>query len=295
MHPWSRRSALALLAGAAMRWPAQAQVLAPAQVPAPLEPVSGASPVADLPAWRRNAVVAPPSLGRPIISFVIDDMGLNRPQSDRAIALAGPLTLSWMPYARNLAEQVAAGAARGHETMLHMPMEALGRTNPGPNALRSWLPAETNLDNLRNALDLLPGAVGLNQHEGSVASLSVPLMDLVMGELQARGLLFVDSVTIARSVAVRRAQAASVPSVSRDVFLDNSPDPASIRAQLAQTEAIARRSGLAIAIGHPRQTTMDVMEKYIPTLAARGFVLWPISAAVAAASQTMMSGTPAPQ
>jgi polysaccharide deacetylase 2 family uncharacterized protein YibQ len=290
MNPWSRRSLVALLAAAVLPHPVLAQT-GPDQ--------SGATPGASapeapaLPAWRRNAVAAPPSLGRPIISFVIDDMGLNRPQSDRAAALPGPLTLSWMPYARNLAEQVAAGAARGHETLLHMPMEPLGRTNPGPNALRSWLPAETNLQNLRAALDLLPGAVGLNQHEGSVASLSVPLMDLVMGELQSRGLLFLDSVTIARSVAIHRAQAASVPSVARDVFLDNAPEPAAIRAQLVQTEAIARRNGLAIAICHPRQTTMDVMEKYLPTLAARGFVQWPISAAVAVASQTLMVGAPA--
>ena len=37
------------------------------------------------------------------------------------------------------------------------------------------LPPETNLASLRAALDVVPGSVGLNQHEGSVASLSVPL------------------------------------------------------------------------------------------------------------------------
>ncbi len=280
MSPWSRRSVLTLLAAALLPRHGQAQPAAPDAMGA-------------LPAWRRNAVAVPPSLGRPAISFVIDDMGLNRPQSDRAAALAGPLTLSWMPYARNLAEQVANGAAHGHETMLHMPMEPLGRTDPGPEALRSWLPAEVNLAHLRAALDLLPNAVGLNQHEGSVASLSVPLMDLVMAELQERGLIFLDSVTIPRSVAMRRAQAAPIPAVARDVFLDNAPDPAAIRAQLAQTEAIARRTGLAIAICHPRQTTMDVMERYLPTLAARGFVQWPITAAVTTTSPTLMVGVSA--
>lgn len=260
---------------------------APAPQP---QPAPAPAPDAALPAWRRFAVKAPPAEGRPVLVFIIDDMGLNRPQSDRAVALPGPITLSWMAYAPDLAEQAARGAAHGQETMLHMPMEPLGRTNPGPQALRTWLPPATNLGFLRAALDRIPHAVALNQHEGSVASLSAPLMDLVMGELHARGMAFVDSVTIAHSVAERRALADDVPAVARDVFLDNAPDPAAIRAQLAETEALARRYGMAIAIGHPRATTMDVMEAYLPTVAARGFVLWPVSAAIMARNPVLVSG-----
>ncbi|MDE2201032.1 MAG: divergent polysaccharide deacetylase family protein [Rhodospirillales bacterium] len=278
--------------------PMLAAPLAPALVPfappAPLPPVAGPAPAApELPAWQRFAVAAPPADGRPTISFMFDDMGLNRPESARAAALPGPLTLSWMPYAEDLARQVADGRAHGHETMLHMPMEPLGHTDPGPHALRTWLSASTNLAYLRAALDSVPGAVGLNQHEASVASLSVPLMDLVMGELHARGMLFVDSVTIPHSVALARARAAGLPAVARDVFLDNSSDPAAIRAQIAVTESIARRYGHAIAIGHPRINTVDVLAQYLPTVAARGFVLWPVSATVAAQNRIVVSAAPA--
>ncbi|MCW3473741.1 divergent polysaccharide deacetylase family protein [Limobrevibacterium gyesilva] len=277
------------LLGAGLPGAARAQVTPQPEV----EPAVLAVPRPPLPAWQRFAVQAPSADGKPTIAFMFDDMGLNRPQSERAAALPGPLTLSWMPYAQKLSEQVANGAARGHETMLHMPMEPLGRTNPGPNALRTWLPPETNLAYLRAALDSVPGAIGLNQHEGSVASLSVPLMDLVMGELKDRGLIFVDSLTIPHSVALNRAQAAGIPAVPRDVFLDNSPDPASIRAQIAQVEAVARRYGHAIAIGHPRQNTIDVLAQYLPTVQARGFVLWPVSATVAAQNRILMVGDPA--
>jgi polysaccharide deacetylase 2 family uncharacterized protein YibQ len=237
------------------------------------------------PAWRRFAVPAPPSDGRPTLSLVIDDMGVNTGQSARAVALPGPLTLSWLPYAPHLAEQIAAGTARGHETMLHMPMEALGRADPGPGALRTWLPPATNLASLRAALDLVPNAVALNQHEASVASLSVPLMDLVMDELHARGLAFLDSLTIPHSVGFARAEARGVPAIARDVFIDNDPAPAAILARLAEAEALARRGGHAVAIGHARPATMDVLEQYLPTLAARGFVQWPLSAAIAARLQ----------
>ncbi len=275
--------------------PAAGQPAAPASAaatPAAVEPVGP-------PAWRRFAVAPEPANGRPTIAIMIDDMGLNRVQTERAVNLPAPLTLSWMPYAPNVTAQAAAAAARGHETMLHMNMEALGHTDPGPDSLRTWQSAETNRAYLRTALDRLPNAVGLNQHEGSVASLSTPLMDVVMGELHARGMLFIDSLTIPHSVGLARARAMGVPARGRDIFLDNSPDPAAIRAQLAATEAVARREGHAIAIGHPRASTMDVLAAWLPTLASRGFVLWPVSATVAAdlaaqASGKDTAGRPAP-
>jgi uncharacterized protein len=241
------------------------------------------------PAWRRYAVAAPPADGKPTLSIVIDDMGVNQAQSARALALPGPLTLSWLPYAPKLAEQVAAGAAHGDETMLHMPMEALGRADPGPGTLRTWLPPAANLASLRAALDLVPTAVALNQHEGSVASLSAPLMDLVMGELRARRMAFLDSLTIPHSVALARAEAAGVPAVARDTFIDNDAAPAAIRARLADAEAIARRAGHAVLIGHPRPATMDVLAQYLPGVASRGFVLWPLSAAIAAEPHALAS------
>jgi len=251
------------------------------------------SPPAGPPAWQRYAVVAPPTLGRPTLAVVIDDMGLVPPQSARAVALPGAVTLSWMPYAPHLADQVAAATARGHEAMLHMPMEALGRVDPGPDTLRTWLPPPTNLANLRAALNLLPTAVALSQHDGSVAALSVPLMDLVMGELAARRMAFLDSPAIPHSVAMGRAEAAGVPAVARDLVIDTDPNPAAIRARLDEAEAIARRAGHAILIGHARPTTMDVLEPYLPALAARGFVLWPISASIAAEAHLDVGPGPA--
>ncbi|MGH6927061.1 MAG: divergent polysaccharide deacetylase family protein, partial [Dongiaceae bacterium] len=43
-------------------------------------------------------------------------------------------------------------------------------------------------------------------------------------------------------------------------------------------ETEARRTGLAVAIGHPHDGTIDALQRWLPTLAARGFALVPISA-----------------
>jgi polysaccharide deacetylase 2 family uncharacterized protein YibQ len=173
-----------------------------------------------------------------------------------------------------------------------MPMEALGRADPGPDALRTWLPPATNLVHLRAALDLVPAAVALTQPEGSVASLSAPLMDLTMGELAARRMGFVDASAIPHAVAFARAEAAGLPAVARDLTIDTDPDPASIRARLGDAEDIARKKGRAVLIAHARQTTIDVIEAYLPALAERGFVLSPISAVIAADTDTGMGTFP---
>src|SRR5581483_2740849 len=86
-------------------------------------------------AWRRNAVPFADLNSRPLIAIVIDDVGIDRPHSRRAWELPGPLTMSFLPYARDLHEQAKSAHAHGQELMLHLPMEPGGVADPGPNAL----------------------------------------------------------------------------------------------------------------------------------------------------------------
>lgn len=250
--------------------------------PAPT-PAAEPAPQAAVPAWRRNAIAPPPQDGKPAITIVIDDMGWMHPLTERAAALPGPLTLSWFPFAPRLPAQVAAAMARGHETMLHMPMQAGTNSTlqTGPDPLRVDLAPEVNLARLKTALAAVPMIVGLNNHMGTVATRDPALMDIVAGETRAQGLLFLDSITIPHSVALSRATAAGVPAAGRDVFIDWRNDPPTIATQLAEIEATARRHGHCIAIGHPRPHTMAALEAWLPTLAGKGFALWPMSATVA--------------
>ena len=246
-----------------------------------------------LPTWRRNAVPGAYNDERPKIAVVVDDMGAMHPNTERVVAMPGPLTLSWFPFAPELPEQVAAASARGHEATLHMPMQSFSNSTAqtGPDPLRIDLPPAVNLARLRAALDVVPNTVGLNNHMGSVATRDAALMDIVAQEARDRGMLFLDSVTIPHSVALARAEIAGVPAAARDVFIDHAADSGVIREQLAEIEATARRLGYAIAIGHPRAHTIDALEAWLPTLAAKGFVLWPISAAVALRNRIDMTVT----
>ena len=261
--------------------PASPVTAAPAPAPAPATSVPAS--VSGLPPWRRNAVRPPAVDGRPAITIVIDDLGVLRSGTTRTLALPGPLTLSWFPFAPRITEQVAEGMARGHETTLHMPMQAGPHTESsvGPNPLRVDLPAEINLARLRAALAAVPGIVGFNNHMGTVATRDAGLMNLVAQEAKSQGMLFLDSVVIPHSEGVRRCDVAGVPTAARDVFIDNTARPSDIALSLVEIEAHARRSGHCIAIGHPRPHTLEALEVWLPTLPGKGFALWPLSATVA--------------
>jgi polysaccharide deacetylase 2 family uncharacterized protein YibQ len=245
------------------------------------------------PRWQRFAVAHPAKVDRPAITIVIDDLGVVHPATERVIAMPGPLTLSWFPFARNLVGQVAAGAARGHEMTLHMPMQSNGLTVAwtGPDPLRVDLPAAVNLARLRAAIDAVPATVGLNNHMGSVATRDPALMALVAQECKARDMLFLDSVVVPHSFGYSAAHDAGVPAAARDIFIDHSPKPEIIRQQLAQIEGYARRNGHVIAIGHPWPHTVAALEEWLPTLAAKGFELWPLSAMVARRNRLQMPVT----
>lgn len=261
--------------------PAVAPHLTRPPPPARAQPQPNAAALAALPPWQRYAMPAPPADGRPRIAVIIDDVGMDRAHTQRAIALKGPVTLAFLAFAPDLANQTEAARADGHELLLHVPMEAMNATaGMGANALTTEQTDDEVLRRLRWDLDRFPDYVGINNQMGSKFTSEAGPMRIVMGELKARGLLFVDSRTIATTVGAQAAQEAGVPFAARDVFLDDDGASADVPARLKQLEDLARRKGTAIAIGHPRDTTLAALQRWLPTLPAKGIVLVPVSAIV---------------
>jgi polysaccharide deacetylase 2 family uncharacterized protein YibQ len=232
--------------------------------------------------WLENAVVAKPPNGRPMIAVVVDDMGLDRRRSARALELPGPLTLAFMSYAQDLPAQTSEARRRGHELMVHVPMEPTGRSaNPGPNALFTSLSTDEVLRRLETNLAAFDGYVGINNHMGSRFTSDPPAITPVLQELKSRGLLFIDSRT-GPSVAADIAKSLELPHASRDVFIDHDVSASAVAESLRKLEAIARRSGHAIGIGHPKDETLNQLARWLPGLEAKGFILVPVSAIVRA-------------
>jgi uncharacterized protein len=257
-------------------------VVAAPRKPVEIAPLAAlAPPPVELPAWRRHAALTPPSNGRPVLAIVIDDLGTQPKKFAQIAALPGPLTFAFLPYGTDLPAQVQAARSRGHEVIVHLPMEPLHQEDPGPNALLVGLDRGEFDRRLKWSLDRFGGYVGVNNHMGSKYTRDALALAPVMAELKARGLLFLDSRTAPDSVAGDAARRAGVPTASRDVFLDFELAPAKVRAELDRVEALARARGQAIAIGHPHEATLGVLADRLPDIAARGVVLVPLSAVVA--------------
>jgi polysaccharide deacetylase 2 family uncharacterized protein YibQ len=201
-------------------------------------------------------------------------MGLDRKRSAAVMQLQGRLTLAFLPYARHVQEQADAARARGHTVMMHVPMQPENEgINPGPNVLRGDLGAAELRRRIAVNLNSFTGYTGINNHMGSRFSQDRAGLDVLMPELAARGLFFLDSRTHPLSAAETAAVAAHVPAAHRDVFLDHVETPEAVARALVQTERHAKRYGSAIAIGHPKDVTIGGLESWLPHLQAKGFEL----------------------
>jgi len=249
-----------------------------------IAPPAPPSATSEPPPWRRYAVAVDPSAldGRPMIAMVIDDLGPPHARTERVIELPGPLTLAFLPYAEHLAVDTARARQNGHELLVHLPLEPLSaKEDPGPGAILTGLREDQLRAQLARNLGRFAGYVGVNNHMGSRFSQDAASMAILLAELRDRGLLYLDSVTVAGSLGLPIARALGVPSTRRNVFIDNDIDVEAITARLAEVEALARKRGFAVAIGHPHDATIEALAAWLPGLAARGFALVPISAIVA--------------
>ncbi|MFC2953195.1 divergent polysaccharide deacetylase family protein [Marinicaulis aureus] len=236
------------------------------------EIVSGAPERLRPPEGQLPAYVQPAA--RPKIVIILDDMGVDRRNSERALNLPGPVTYSFLPYAGKVNDLAQTARKAGAEVMLHLPMEPRGDADPGPHALKAGMTGGEFLKTLEWNLDRFAGYTGVNNHMGSKLTEDIAVMKSLLGYLDHRGVFFLDSVTTPNSAARQAAKELGVEIFARDVFLDNDVgDADSVKAQLSLAERIARETGYVVAIGHPHPETLEALGPWLTTAPARGYDL----------------------
>jgi len=253
---------------------------APEPAPAKIIPVERKAPPVE-PTQKEVAAITPVPVDTkplPKIVIVIDDLGIDRSRTARIIQLPGPLTLSFMTYATELSSQTEAARKAGHELWMHIPMEpGSPDVDPGPNVLLTGIPEAELLNSLNWNLDQFSGYVGVNNHMGSRFTADRAGMDTIMKELKKRGLYFLDSITTGKTVGRKAAKKYGVAFAGRNIFLDHQDDLQSIEKRLREVEKLARKSGSAIAIGHPREATLKALGAWLKGIEAKGFRLVTLS------------------
>jgi uncharacterized protein len=205
------------------------------------------------------------------LAIILDDLGSDRAAAEAIFELAYPLTVSVLPNHEHSAEIASEALRRGYQVMLHVPMQAVANEKPEAQELRPGMPSAEVSALLDQFLQNVPGAVGVNNHQGSQATSDPTLMGELMPVLRERQLFYIDSRTTTATVAYDTAQNFGVPSAFRNVpFLDDVAEVGAVRKQLALALRGAREKGEAVAIGHPHPATLQALREVLPNAQTQG-------------------------
>lgn len=204
------------------------------------------------------------------LAVVIDDAGLDL-ESQRIYEEIGvPLTLAVMPNKMYTSEAAAEWSRYGMPVILHQPMEPVSGSGMEEKTILTSMSDEAIRYMLKESLEQIPQAVGINNHQGSRATTDARVMRIVMNELSHRGLFFLDSRTNTTTAADSAAVSYGVPYARNDLFVDNSADEGEIRAMIQEGANRAKARGSYIIIGHCRPHTAAAFRDIVPQLQAQG-------------------------
>ncbi len=215
----------------------------------------------------------------PLMTIIMDDLGRSALTAKMLVSFAEPITFAILPGEPHAAQVAEIAHAADHEVMLHVPMEPQGypAVNPGDDAL---FVAQSDAE-IRRRFDLLlarvPYVTGTNNHMGSRFTEDARALSPVMESLREKGLFFIDSRTTGQSRVTEVARHFGVPTMDRDVFLDNVAEVNAIVREIKRLENKARRQGTAIGICHPYPETLEALRRELPEMHGRGITVVPVS------------------
>ena len=228
---------------------------------------------------REDVPIVKSSEKTALVAIVIDDLGQDLKPAREIVSLPAKVTFAVMPGFPQSRKVAELAMQNNREVLLHLHMEYRSRNGkPAPGMLRSDMTPMDFLNTFSDDVASVPGAVGVNNHEGSSLTENKEAMKFLMAELKARNLLFLDSLTSPKSVAYATAKEFGVKAAKRDVFLDNESDNEEyIHGQLEELTRMAKEHGWAIGIGHPHPATISALRTWIAESNKQGITIVPLS------------------
>ncbi len=218
----------------------------------------------------------------PRVALVIGGLGLNAEATQRAIeTLPGEITLSFVPYADNLQRWIDAAREHGHEVIIEVPLEPFDypQNDPGPATLLTSSDWADNASRLAWVMSRAAGYVGVMNYQGARMTANAGAFAPVLQEIAGRGLIFLDDGTSPRSLTgtLSRDTGGAWAVASRRIDLRRRVS--AVRGALAGLEETATAEGVAIGVGFAYPVTLEQILTWTDTLAEKGIMLAPLSAA----------------
>ncbi|MDR0579815.1 MAG: divergent polysaccharide deacetylase family protein [Campylobacteraceae bacterium] len=198
-----------------------------------------------------------PIIQKPKLAIIIDDVTFERQLND-ILSIPLKITPSFLPPTKksNFSDKLAK---RTDFHMVHLPLEAVNFKSPEDGTLLVSDSYDVILQKLKTLKVQFPRAVYYNNHTGSKFTADFEAMQRLLKAMDEVGLIFVDSRTSADTKASKVAAKYGKKLLQRDVFLDNVVEKNAIKEQILLSVAKAKRTGYAIAIGHPHKETIKAL------------------------------------
>ena len=196
---------------------------------------------------------------KPKIAIIIDDVS-SKAEKDEILNLGYKTTMAFLPPTKDhpISHKIAYDLP---VHMIHFPMQASSAfKGPEINTLSIDDSYETIENRVKQLREWYPNAIYTNNHTGSVFTGNDEAMDKLFRALKKYNFIFVDSRTSPKSAAKKCAVKYGMPYIVRNVFLDNDRNYKAIETQLKTTIEIAKKTGYAVAIGHPHEITLKVLK-----------------------------------
>jgi hypothetical protein len=210
---------------------------------------------------EKKVLPAKPARLLPSVAIVIDDLGPNKDAAKNILALDAPLTLSILPQEVYSSWIAGEGHRLGLDVIGHIPLQAKKPLRLGNGGLYLQMSKKEIVRTLAKNFDSIPHIIGISTHMGSAFTEDKRAMNILVSELKKRRFFLLDSITTAKSLGLEVAKSHGVRAIRRDVFLDDSNDPADIKVQWNRLLKIASKKGFAVAQGHPRKNTIEFLKK----------------------------------
>ena len=222
------------------------------------------------------------------IALVMAGLGLSEAATEAAIQqLPGAVTLSFVPYSRELSRWIAHARAAGHEVLLELPMEPENypKNDPGPHTLLTSLGPDENTSRLNWLLGRFTGYVGVTSFMGERFKSTDEAIRPILSALGGRGLLYFESNAQRKGVITKLGAELSLPHVTNNHFIDGVASRIAIDTHLLELERIAQSSGSAVGVGFPYPVTIERVSKWAQKLRQKNYVLTPLSAMAGSRSE----------
>ncbi|MEQ9446363.1 MAG: divergent polysaccharide deacetylase family protein [Rhodospirillaceae bacterium] len=208
------------------------------------------------------------------VAIIVEGLGLNREATEAAIkSLPASVTLAFSPYTRDLQDWLRRATEAGHEVLVEVPLESnrFPADDPGPLGLLTSLDQIQNVERLTAILNEADGSAGILDNSGSRFRESTSHINLLMNNLDARNLFYVQGRPGLRLGNDR------VPTATADIVLDERAFRASIDARLDYIEQLAKYKGNSVAVASAKPVTFERITLWLDNVGQRGIALAPVS------------------